>query len=58
MKDNYLIILFWTVLFWICIVIIITELRSISDQIDTLNDNTELLINRTELYLLYYRIKE
>ena len=53
MKDNYLIILLWTFLFWIYIyiVIIITELRSISDQIDTLNYNTELLINRTDTIL-------
>lgn len=51
MKDNYLIILYWTFLFWICIVIIITELRSISNQIDILNDNTELLINRTDTIL-------
>ena len=51
MKNNYLIILFWTFLFFICIVIIITELRLISDQIDTLNDNTELLINRTDTIL-------
>ena len=51
MKDNYFIVLFWTFLFLICIVIIITELRLISDQIDTLNDNTELLINRTDTIL-------
>ena len=51
MKNNYLIILFWAFLFLICIVIIITELRSISNQIDILNDNTELLINRTDTIL-------
>lgn len=51
MKDNYLIILFWTFLFLICIVIIITELRSISHKIDTLNDNMELLINKTDTTL-------
>ena len=51
MKDNYLIILFWVFYFWICIVIIITKLRSISNQIDILNDNTELLINRTDTIL-------
>lgn len=51
MKDNYFIVLFWTFLFLICIVIIITELRLISDQIDTLNDNIELLINRTDTIL-------
>ena len=51
MKDNYLIILFWTFLFLVCIVIIITELRSISHKIDTLNDNMELLINKTDTTL-------
>ena len=46
MKDNYFIILFWICVFWVCMIVII-----VSDRIDTLNDNTELLINKTDTIL-------
>ena len=44
MKDNYFIILFWICVFWVCMIVILV-------QIDTLNDNTELLINKTDTIL-------
>lgn len=45
MKDNYLIILLWIyILVWIVVIIL-------SNQINTLNNNTELLINRTDTIL-------
>ena len=51
MKDNYFIVLFWICIFWVCLVVIIVKINSLSNQIDTLNDNTELLINRTDTIL-------
>lgn len=51
MKDNYFIVLFWICTFWVCLVVIMAEIDSLSNKIDTLNDNTELLINRTDTIL-------
>ena len=44
MKDNYFIILFWICVFWVCMIVIMV-------QIDILNNNTELLINKTDTTL-------
>lgn len=51
MKDNYFIVLFWICIFWVCLVVIIVKINSLSDQIDILNNNTELLINKTDTTL-------
>ena len=51
MKDNYFIVLFWICIFWVCLAVIIVKINSLSDQIDILNNNTELLINKTDTTL-------
>lgn len=51
MKDNYFIVLFWICIFWVGLVVIIVKINSLSDQIDILNNNTELLINKTDTTL-------